>query len=188
MLDDAYNYLRMRSLSGEHCTNVETGIENGLSDERPIVNGVHTGSTKLLIWSASDKQGIDRLAQSYRDVQLQRSHHLDRQIVFDNLAYTLDSRRTKLVYRSFALLDSIDDLGDLPSLMTDPTSARAQPPKIAFVFTGQGAQWYAMGRQLMHYVSFIDTLKRATHYLRSIGCPWDVIGMIMLSFMEFGMS
>ncbi|KAI1810305.1 putative polyketide synthase [Poronia punctata] len=178
VLDDAYNYLRLRSISGPHCTNPGTEKPCTLTDDiQSLREGrACTGRAKLLVWSSSDREGIHRLAQAYSNYDWRRSNQSpDKQVVIDNLAYTLDTCRTKLSWRSYALLNSVQDLTGLPSLLTAPVQARVQPPRIAYVFTGQGAQWYAMGRELLQYSTFSETLQRAGRYLRSIGCPWDVI-------------
>ncbi|KAL8887313.1 MAG: hypothetical protein Q9215_005100 [Flavoplaca cf. flavocitrina] len=45
-----------------------------------------------------------------------------------------------------------------------------------FVFTGQGAQWYAMGRELMHtYPVYTESLLLANDVLASHGCEWSLI-------------
>lgn len=46
----------------------------------------------------------------------------------------------------------------------------------------QGAQWFAMGRQLLDvYPVFSQSIKEAGEYLRSLGCEWVPIGMRRIS-------
>ncbi len=52
----------------------------------------------------------------------------------------------------------------------------SKAPKIAFVYTGQGAQWPEMGRQLADsYSVFSDTLHATAAYLKSIGATFDLV-------------
>ncbi|KAJ2892889.1 hypothetical protein MKZ38_009267 [Zalerion maritima] len=55
-------------------------------------------------------------------------------------------------------------------------SANAQTgPTLAFVFTGQGAQWYAMGRELYAHPAFRESLEAAEQYLSmTLGSPWNL--------------
>ncbi|EKG12367.1 Beta-ketoacyl synthase [Macrophomina phaseolina MS6] len=45
---------------------------------------------------------------------------------------------------------------------------------MAFVFTGQGAQWFAMGAGLSIYAPFRASLFSSERTLRSLGCPWSL--------------
>lgn len=79
-----------------------------------------------------------------------------------SLARTLHSRRTRLQYTtSIAALDTAELVGKIreklqsqPSSPDDPFSVRSRPdreqgPTILGIFTGQGAQWPAMGAELL---------------------------------------
>jgi acyl transferase domain-containing protein len=48
------------------------------------------------------------------------------------------------------------------------------PPRLASVFTGQGAQWGGMGMELMAYPTFCASVVAADNYLKTeLGCPWS---------------
>lgn len=57
----------------------------------------------------------------------------------DQVAYALAERREHLKYRAYFVTDGTDQL-------TEPTPvACSSARQAAFVFTGQGAQWYVSG-------------------------------------------
>ncbi|MGH7222524.1 MAG: acyltransferase domain-containing protein, partial [Gemmataceae bacterium] len=50
-----------------------------------------------------------------------------------------------------------------------------QKPRMAFVFCGQGAQWWAMGRQLLHSEPvFADMVRRCDDALDALDAPWSL--------------
>ena len=57
----------------------------------------------------------------------------------------------------------------------------SKPPTMLFCFTGQGAQWYAMGRELLAYEIYEASLRDADSYLKSIGAPWSVLEELNMS-------
>ena len=89
----------------------------------------------------------------------------------DNLVYTLDHKRTALAWRSFAVIESFNDLTTLDRIISP---ARLHTPKatLGFVFTGQGAQWPGMGRELSIFPAFQRSLQKSELDLSDIGCPW----------------
>ncbi|KAI1425159.1 putative polyketide synthase [Xylaria sp. FL1777] len=184
ILDDAYHYLHLRSLSGRHRTELSVPALNGVTGlERILVNGVTKGGEtatqlpKLLVWTSADESGNQRIAELYQAMD----HHklsvgLGWERWLGDLAYTLDSHRTPLPWRSFALVQSPTDLKDIESRMSAPVRAdAAKPPRIGFVFSGQGAQWVGMARELTQYSSFKADLLRADKFLNSLGCSWSVV-------------
>ncbi|ETW96824.1 MAG: hypothetical protein ETSY1_25090 [Candidatus Entotheonella factor] len=78
------------------------------------------------------------------------------QIDLGDLAYTANTGRAKFAHRLAVTYTSADELatslntfvkGDNAARVTHGRSRR-RPPKVAFLFTGQGAQYVGMGRQL----------------------------------------
>ncbi|KAH7175825.1 hypothetical protein EDB81DRAFT_633270 [Dactylonectria macrodidyma] len=73
-------------------------------------------------------------------------------VKLSDLTYTLSERRTRLYHRGFAVITKgpdakIDDIS-VDSVIYGKQAA--DQPKIGFVFTGQGAQWPQMGRDLLN--------------------------------------
>ena len=89
-----------------------------------------------------------------------------------DLSYSLSFRRSMHRYRSFAIgSDAESILQDLASQKPTAkwTKALEGSPKIGFVFTGQGAQWYAMGRQLIEQSSmFRQTIEKCDTVLQRL--------------------
>jgi acyl transferase domain-containing protein len=99
----------------------------------------------------------------------------------DDLAFTLGERRSKLPWRAAVPAASWSQLIDF----LDSNSVRfSKAPKtvaLGFVFTGQGAQWHAMGQELVsaYHVSR-DSLGLADKYVRDFGASWSLIGKFSL--------
>ncbi|PYH97071.1 lovastatin nonaketide synthase [Aspergillus ellipticus CBS 707.79] len=89
-----------------------------------------------------------------------------------DLAYSYSIRHTLHPYRSFAIGQQLSELTkDLTSPL--PVAAwrrKGNPPvRLGFVFTGQGAQWFAMGRQLIEQCPlFRQTLEKCDRVLQRL--------------------
>ncbi|ETS74933.1 hypothetical protein PFICI_13417 [Pestalotiopsis fici W106-1] len=173
VVDDAGSYLRLRGLEGRHCTHLcpdQTSSPMSQKTHNSVVVDKH--STKLVVLSASDENGIARISQGYQEWR--SSSQKDPQFL-DNLVFTLDSHRTHLQWRSFALLRSSSELQELSTHLSEPNRVRTSPPRLGFIFSGQGAQWATMGKDLMNYPSFLADLEQASSFLKSVGCHWEVV-------------
>lgn len=102
-------------------------------------------------------------------------------IRLDDLAYTLASRRSRLSTRGFLLARKSHVNTDVAfvNLRTLDMSTDARPLPVAFIFTGQGAQWPQMGYQLMEqYSSFRKTVTDLDAYLARLPHKpsWTIYG------------
>ena len=189
MLDDAYNYLRLRNLCGKHFTRevppssclpnrTASCPEEGITEPSNVDPAVGTSSKPyLFVWSAPDEAALKRVAFSYRDYIVKDAPYLDHELFLGNLAFTLSERRSRMPWRSFAVARSRS------ALQSTLQSNHAKPARISstlrlcFVFTGQGAQWPGMGMELLHFPVFNQSLHAAEIYFQSLGSKWRLLGL-----------
>ena len=192
VLDDAFNYLRNHNLLGIHCTartppkipepelppkslNYHQDLSNQDDGWKAAVSAFRT--PKLLVFSASDKGGPTRIATQYQEHLVKiLGKDIDHEDYVKNLAYTLDSCRSTLLWTSHVILHSFSDIDRLTDKLSRSVTRKAKPPSLGFIFTGQGAQWYAMGRELLDFPVFKESVESATAFLRCLGCEWSAIG------------
>jgi acyl transferase domain-containing protein/acyl carrier protein len=109
----------------------------------------------------------------------ERSHANGDSPLLPDLVYSLGARRNHHPYRLTIVTNSItglvqelDGFGvkqESPKVRTAFTARREAPPRIAFVMSGQGPQWWGMGRELMrHEPVFRATLERCAAAME----PW----------------
>jgi len=144
-------------------------------DGEPTKNGRAGEPPKLLVWSAGDREGINRVVKSYETYFSEALEMINTKHCLDNLAYTLATRRSSLFWKSFSVLNSSSDLR-LVSEDIVAASKSLKDPTLGFVFTGQGSQWPQMGQELLRYPVFRKSMDDAEIYLKSLGCEWSLLG------------
>ncbi|KAJ2994317.1 hypothetical protein NUW58_g1586 [Xylaria curta] len=124
---------------------------------------------QLLVWSAKDEAGLERVAEGYKRYCEQHAEHLD--VLMEPLTYTLCARRSLMPWRSFAV---ITNQRPLDSLRISPSKGvrSSKEPGLAFIFTGQGAQYARMGLDLLVYPVFDNMIARASNVLQELGAEW----------------
>lgn len=141
---------------------------------------------RLLLWSSADKDGLARLANAYSNHLSQLSSSLGLEeagIYFESLAYTLAVRRSSLAWKSFAVATSISELQHLDAKLSTPVRSHVSP-KLGYVFTGQGAQFAEMAKELFIFAIFQGSIRRSEMYLDQLGCEWSLTGMSSISFLS----
>ncbi len=121
--------------------------EANLSHQEPI----SLTFPHLLPLSAHSHEAVKDLAQNYEDFL--KDQALTAEFV-QNLCYSSSARRTHHAHRQAVVVHSPEELlRGLKELETIDLSTQSKPSKrktnIAFVFSGQGPQWWAMGRELL---------------------------------------
>ncbi|KAH7330434.1 reducing type I polyketide synthase [Rhexocercosporidium sp. MPI-PUGE-AT-0058] len=180
VIDDAYHYLHTRGLAGNHSTIESPPSQEMLAPptgDKPYSNGLLEieESPQLLIWSAADEQGTHRLAQAYSKyfVTKGKRHNVD---ILPDVVFSLNTRRTSLPWKAFVVVNSVKDLENLEELMVrELVASSTSKQNLGFIFTGQGAQWHGMGRELMAYPTFNNSIVQADETVKGLGCKWSII-------------
>jgi acyl transferase domain-containing protein len=156
----------------------ENGKTNGFHSTQKNGWDLPQGSKlpKLLVWSASDEKALKRMIQSYNDYQ--NANVTSSPAIVDELAYTLAARRSRLLWRTSAVVgqDMFSQAGAFP---VNPLNRSSSNTRLAYAFTGQGSQYVKMGLELIHYPVFKETLQSIQSIYSSFGCDWTIPGMHM---------
>ncbi|KAI9373556.1 polyketide synthase [Aspergillus egyptiacus] len=195
ILDDALHYLQDKGLAGNHCTiaesalpiesndytndaghaespaenNVEpVGDKEGRLNGKPSTNGSVSPdrTAKLLIWTAADEKAAQRLIEAY--APFCRDSVSSDLVKIDRLAYTLATKRGRMLWRSFAVTQGAKEVSPVKPVRSSTETG------LVFVFTGQGAQYADMGSGLLEYPEFSKIMYQIEAVYRSLGCPWSL--------------
>ncbi|OIW26902.1 beta-ketoacyl synthase domain-containing protein [Coniochaeta ligniaria NRRL 30616] len=137
----------------------------------------HGAEPKLIVLSANSESSLTRLVSN---LQQWLASDQGRSTSFADLAYTLNTRRSKLSWRCSVVSSNSQELEEALGDAAKPVRAvkSARDVGLAFVFTGQGAQWFAMGRELLtdsNSQEFASSIALCSQTIKSLGCEWDLV-------------
>ncbi|KAF2768961.1 reducing type I polyketide synthase, partial [Teratosphaeria nubilosa] len=143
------------------------------------INGHHNGFSahssipNVFVLSAKDEEVAQTMLHDLK-VYLSRPSILEKDL--DDLAYTLTERRSRFPWVTAFSAGTKSDLELALEASTSKPRFAPNIPRLGFVFNGQGAQWYAMGRELIGaYDVFISAVHQAQRCLESFGAEWSLI-------------
>ncbi|KAL9616949.1 MAG: hypothetical protein Q9160_008219 [Pyrenula sp. 1 TL-2023] len=100
----------------------------------------------------------------------------DESAALEIISYTLACRRSHLKWRIAMQASTIGDLAKILGSETARLIRSKSNPSIGFVFTGQGAHWSGMGKELIDaYPIFRETLKQLDDILLDLGANWSIV-------------
>ncbi|KAK5992001.1 Highly reducing polyketide synthase [Cladobotryum mycophilum] len=164
VLDAAEHIVSKSNLT--HISSYNQDVEDFFDLGEPAVSK----TPKLLVTSANDEESLKR----YIDTLSSHLINPGVKVELDDLAYTLGVRRSKHFQRGFTVTKST-------KLETESFTfgkLKSEAPRIGFVFTGQGAQWSQMGKELVEtFPSARSLLQKLDKALQSLPSPpkWSLI-------------
>lgn len=185
ILDDAYHYLAARGIKAHHNT-IQTSNGREVLNPHKEAFSLLSSSPQIsegpkmpymMILSSSDQNGLNRQRQALLKYLKDNAKvgHGSSQGFLRDLAFTLSERRSRLPWKTLFTASTVPELTQALEASTSLEVRSNIEPRLAFIFTGQGAQWARMGIELLLYRIFRESVESAERYLRRIGCPWSVM-------------
>lgn len=159
--------------NGDIANGTVNGSTNGQTHEQS--NGeVNHETSKVYVVSAKDSTGASQMNKNLASY-LRSQPSLPAPI---DLAFTLSERKSRFPWITAVRAGNLTELADK---LADPDRAPVRStkvPRLGFVFNGQGAQWHAMGRELIAGSPvFRRSLLTADQILKDYGAKWSLHGM-----------
>ncbi|KAM0345449.1 hypothetical protein ACHAPU_006376 [Fusarium lateritium] len=161
----------------DNLTNGSSTIPLASSNETSTPTDTTTNSTgdsipQLFVLSASTEKAL--LSTSENIIQWASTHPLDTQTL-RSLSYTLGVRKSTLPFRRAIVASTSEELLEQLDQTIHPKRTTTLAP-LSFVFSGQGAQWHAMGRELISSSRcFRESMNAMDVKIRQEGGSWSLI-------------
>lgn len=128
---------------------------------------------QIFVMSARSEKSLREVVKKLKDWVSKR---YDYQCYFEDLAYNLSSRRSLMQWRYSVVANSYEELTIALDQSIQHTNRISSTLRVGYVFTGQGAQWFAMGRELIFTHSrFAKSLFKSNEILHELGASWSLI-------------
>lgn len=156
---------------------------NGVNGYSSYQNGTHDSNRyRVYILSAKDSVACLEMVKNL-GVYIRQSIQEGHEPSPGDLAYTLLERRSHLPWVVAIRASNLDELAERLEQPTVKALHSTKQPRLGFVFNGQGAQWYAMGRELITaYPVFGASIHKAGQILKDYGANWSLYGMWNLGY------
>ncbi|KAK4106755.1 hypothetical protein N658DRAFT_461640 [Parathielavia hyrcaniae] len=185
ILDNADDFLATLSLSRLRLQGVVTKPNHHTPPRLFVFSAASESALRQMMKQTASFLTKKREAEEQQQQQQQQDDH-DDDTYLGRLAFTLSDRRSQFPWKAVTMARTLHELStNLSSSSSPPTDASSymlahaakKPPRVAFVFTGQGAQWARMGVELLRaYPIFRQSVQDADRHLRErLGSEWSVV-------------
>ncbi|KAL4962931.1 type I polyketide synthase [Aspergillus stella-maris] len=139
----------------------------------------HAEKPRVFMVSGASEKACQRICAGLAKYLIQKhSNSINPDALLARLAHTL-SKQSVHAFRVGFVTSNLDDLiSQLNAASHSPVPRREKmgESRIALIFSGQGAQYAEMGRDLLKsYPSFVRSLESARKQLAKVGCTWDLL-------------
>jgi acyl transferase domain-containing protein len=156
-----------------------------IEDHDNIIFSPPPGLCRIFMVSGFDETTCAQQMQALGNYILDKENKTDQEQFLDDLAFTVNERRSVFPWKAAVVGDTTAGLATSLSQSVKPRSA-LRKPTLGFVFTGQGAQWAGMGKELLRaYPVFKISILSIDRFLKGIGCPFTVEGKQISAFQSF---
>ncbi|KAF4637761.1 hypothetical protein G7Y89_g319 [Cudoniella acicularis] len=155
----------------------ETAQDSGIipyNESDPKESNEDVNSHLLVLSAKSEISLIESIA---RLQEWSKNHEITEQALHD-LAFTLCCRRSLMQWRSSFVIQRASDLSS--SLKSGHIGRASHTTRSIFIFTGQGAQWIGVGRQLLRTgTKFRESIEKSDRILQDFGLKWSLVGELL---------
>ncbi|KAH7381320.1 polyketide synthase-like protein [Phaeosphaeria sp. MPI-PUGE-AT-0046c] len=128
---------------------------------------------RVFLLSAHDSRGLSvmgSLLHNYLEIQPKDNQEL----LLDRLAHTLSHHRTRHSHRQAIVATERSELCKALEMPGSTTGRTDSTPSLAWLFTGQGASWAGMGRELFRYPVFRSSMRNCETHIRDLCPDWSL--------------
>ncbi|KAH8732058.1 hypothetical protein GQ44DRAFT_603510 [Phaeosphaeriaceae sp. PMI808] len=158
-------------------TNAHVVLTRGPLERKTMKEEIDTQTQeRLFVLSGNDKSTAEKTMKSL-GIYLEQRPEVFQNDLLSNLAYTLGQRKSLHPWRTAITASSgVGLVESLSSGKVIPAKQELENVRLGWVFTGQGAQWWAMGRELyQQYPVYAAALDKASSHLSSIGATFSLL-------------
>lgn len=134
----------------------------------------HVPPRSILLSSAYSADSLNAQIEAY-----QKYVEGHKNTSLHDLAYTLANRREHKPYRAYIVTNDANHFGVVSEAQLVAVKAvSSRSTRVAWVFTGQGAQWPQMGAELIDSnITFRATIRKLDRFLQKLAVvPWSIEG------------